>query len=116
MEADWAAEVGPDLPSIDVPWDGFVDLRQDPSAVLVLAEAASHPALKEAVLALNTEHSPVLTAKCDVWTLAGDEIDPDEFAAQAEQTSEGFASYIDILQRDPARLASSSSTSAGCAA
>jgi hypothetical protein len=106
MEADWAAEVGPDLPSIDVPWEGFVDLRQDPSAVLALAEAAAHPALRESVLALNTGHSPVLTAKCDAWALASDEIDPDEFAAQAEQAREGFASYIDMLQRDPARLAS----------
>ena len=106
MEADWAAEVGPDLPSIDVPWEGFVDLRQDPSTVLALPEAAAHPALRESVLALNSEHSPVLTAKCDAWTLAGDEIDPDEFAAQTEQAREGFASYIDMLQRDPARLAS----------
>jgi hypothetical protein len=106
MEADWAAEVGPDLPSIDVPWDGFVDLRQDPSAVLALAEAAAHPALRESLVALNSDHSPVLTAKCDVWTLAGDEIDPDEFAAQTEQAREGFASYIDMLQRDPARVAS----------
>ncbi len=106
MEADWAAEVGPDLPSIDVPWEGYADLRQDPSAMLALAEAASHPALRESVVALNSGHSPVLTAKCDAWSLAGDEIDPDEFAAQAEQAREGFASYIDILHRDPARLAS----------
>ena len=106
MEADWVAEVGPDLPSIDVPWEGFVDLRQDPSAVLALAEAAAHPALRESVLTLNTEHSPVFTAKCDAWTLARYDIDPDEFAAQAEQAHEGFASYIDMLHRDPARLAS----------
>jgi hypothetical protein len=106
MEADWAVEVGPDLPSIDVPWEGYVDLRQAPSAVLALEETAAHPALRESVLALNTEHSPVLTAKCDAWTLAVYEIDPDEFAAQAEQAREGFASYIDMLQRDPARLAS----------
>ena len=106
MEADWAAEVGPDLPSIDVPWEGFVDLRQDPSAVLALAEAAAHPALRESLLALNTEHSHMFTAKCDAWTLARYDIDPDEFAAQAEQAHEGFASYIDMLHRDPTRLAS----------
>ena len=101
MEADWAAEVGPDLPCIDVPWEGFVDLRQDPSALMALAEAAAHPALRESLLALNTEHSHMFTAKCDAWTLARYDIDPDEFAAQVEQACEGFASYIDMLHRDP---------------
>jgi hypothetical protein len=106
MEADWAVEVGPDLPSIDVPWEGFVDLRHDPSAVQALAEVAMHRAMREAIIMLNTPPSPVFTAKCDAWTMARYEIDPDEFAAHAEQARGGFASYIDILRRDPARLAS----------
>ena len=105
MEADWAAEVGPDLPIIDVPWDGFVDLRLAPSNAATLAEAGAHPAIAEALAALNALQSPVFTVKCDGWSLAGYEIDPDEFAADAEHARDGFASYFDILRLDPAALA-----------
>jgi len=106
MEADWAVEVGPDLPSIDVPWEGFVDLRQNPSAANALAETAQHPALRDALIALNSAQSPVFTSKCDLWSLTRAEIDPDEFNSAPENAREGIASYIDLLQLDSARLAS----------
>jgi hypothetical protein len=106
MEADWAAEVGPDLPSIDVPWEGFLDLRLNRSAVQALEEAAAHPAMGEALVSLNASHSLVLTAKCDAWKLARSEIDPVEFGARDEEAGDGHASYIDILQLDPVRFAS----------
>jgi len=106
MEADWAVEVGPDLPSIEPQWEGFEDLRRNPSAVQTIAEAAANPAMAEALATLNAAHSSVFTVKCDAWTLARHEIDPDEFAADAEDAREGFASYLDILQLDPARVAS----------
>src|SRR5580658_9171216 len=106
MEADWAAEIGADLPSIDVPWECFVDLRDAPSAAAAVEEAIDHPALREALLTLNSKASPVFTTKCDVWTLSSSEIDHDEFASHFENAQEGFASYIDILQRDPDQFAS----------
>lgn len=106
MEADWAAEIGADLPSIDVPWECFVDLRDAPSAAEAVEEAIDHPALREALLTLNSKASPVFTTKCDVWTLSSSEIDHDEFASHFENAQEGFASYIDILQRDPDQFAS----------
>ena len=106
MEADWAAEIGPDLPSIDIPWEGFVDLRHAPSAIWTVKEAINHPTLRDALLTLNSKASPVFTAKCDVWTLSRSEIDRDEFASHAENAQDGFASYIDILQLSPAKFAS----------
>jgi len=106
MEADWAVEVGSDLPSIDIPWEGFVDLRRIPSALLDIEEAVNHSALRQALITLNSSASPVLTSKCDFWTLASSEIDPDEFGAQAEDALTGYASYIDMLQCDRERLSS----------
>lgn len=110
MEADWAAEVGPDLPGIDVPWEGFLDLRPAsssvPAVVQAVEEAVDHPALLEALAALNSKASPVFTTKCDVWALTSPEIDHDEFDALAEDAQCGFASYIDVLQVDAGNLAS----------
>jgi hypothetical protein len=106
MEADWVAEIGADLPSIDVPWEGFVDLRDAPSAIEAVHEAIDHPALREALVTLNSEVSPVFTSKCDVWTLDSSTIDHDEFGSFAEDALEGFSSYIDILQIDPEKFTS----------
>jgi hypothetical protein len=106
MEADWAVEVGSDLPSIDIPWEGFLDFRYEPSALAGIYEAAAHPALGKALLILNSESSAVFTTKCDVWKLTGPEIDPDEFGARAGESREAMASYIDLLHRDPSRFAS----------
>jgi hypothetical protein len=112
MEVDWAAEVGPDLPSIDVPWEGFIDLRQatqtgaEQSVSQGVEEAAAHPALRDALVALNSHASPVFTSKCDAWTMPGSEIDRDEFSALAADAQGGFASYIDVLLRDVTNFAS----------
>ena len=106
MEADWSDEIGPGLPCIDGSWEGFIDLRAAPGAVDSVSEATKFPALRAALLALNSANSPVFTTKCDTWTLAGEDIDPYEFGASADQARTGFASYIDILERDAARFAS----------
>jgi hypothetical protein len=111
MEVDWAGEVGPDLPSIDVPWEGFIDLHLATQSGTVQSaaqgiEETAHPALREALIALNSLTSPVFTSKCDAWTVSGSEIDRDEFSALAADAQEGFASYIDILQRDVTNFAS----------
>jgi hypothetical protein len=106
MEADWAAEIGPHLPSIDVPWEGFIDMRENLSAISTIAEAALHPALSSALCAWNAEDSLLFTSKCDRWTIENETIDPDEFAAPTDEAQIAVASYIDILQRDPIRLVS----------
>lgn len=100
MECDWAVEVGAGLPVIDASWDGFVDLRANPSAANTLDEAVKHPALREALLRLNAPDSPHFTSKCDAWTLAEGEIDPDEFGTEPKNAATGFASYVDVLAHD----------------
>jgi hypothetical protein len=98
MEADWDVEIGPDAPSIEVPWEGFIDLRNDPcSAVLVISEAATHPPLRDALITMNSGESAILTSKCDAWWLKQEEIDVYEFDSRSENVQFGFASYIDVL-------------------
>lgn len=106
MEADFSVEIGPGLPVIDVVWNGFVDLRSSPHRVDAIGEARRQPAIREALLALNTSGSHVFTAKCDCWKLNGTEIDPDEFAASRETARMGFASYVDVVDRDFDQFAS----------
>jgi hypothetical protein len=106
MEADWAVEVGPNLPSIDVPWEDFLDLCRAQATVGDIEEAVRHPALRQALIRLNSNASPVFTSKCDVWTLDISEIDPDEFGAQAKDALTGYASYIDMLLHDREKLSS----------
>lgn len=106
MEADWSVEIGPNLPEINAGWDGFVDLRSSPEKLEFIEEVRSHPALFEALLKLNASGSPVFTTKCDCWKLDGTEIDADEFAASPDAARAGFASYIDVVDRNAARFAS----------
>lgn len=106
MEADWSVEIGPGLPRIHGWWEGIVDFRADPLAIHKVREAAQHPALHEALLALNARNSQVFTTKCDVWKLGEEELDPYEFSANTDTARAGFASYIDILEVDSAKFAS----------
>ena len=102
MEADWAVEIGAGLPVIDADWVGFIDLRSGMDAVETIIEAAAAPALRDALITLNAADSPVFTSKCDLWALTPAEIDPDEFGCGAtDPPSEGFASWIDVIARDP---------------
>ncbi len=97
MEADWSVEIGPDLPMIVVPWEGFVDLRHDPSLASGFSETVNLPVLAQSLIRLNQENSQVLTSKCDLWLLSADEIDPLEFDAKKEDACQGVACYIDII-------------------
>lgn len=111
MEADWSVELGPELPEIHVPWEGFVDLRlidlrRNPPELHAVAEADQSPAIARALTILNGEASPVFTAKSDIWEMAGTEIDPYEFAASQQDARYGIASYIDLVERSPANVAS----------
>jgi hypothetical protein len=105
MEADWSVEVGPQLDLVDADWEGFVDLRATPGAVEQISEAARYGPLRDALMSLNADESPLFTAKCDVWGLVEGEIDANEFdAAGVSQT--GMACYIDVLAREPGLYAS----------
>ena len=106
MEGDWSVEIGADLPTIVVPWEGFVDLRRDPLLATGLNETAKSPSLAQALIKLNQETSPVFTSKCDLWLLSADEIDPLEFDAERGDTQQGIACYIDLIARNPSLFAS----------
>jgi hypothetical protein len=99
VEADWSVEIGAGLPVIEADWAGFVDLRKDMGAVDGIAEAATEPALRAALVALNGAGSPVFTSKCEVWELGPEEIDPLEFDCAAE-CGVGRASWVDVMARD----------------
>jgi hypothetical protein len=99
VEADWSVEVGADLPTIDVPWEGFIDLRREPALLSNLDEAASCATLAQVLVMLNHGDSPVFTSKCDHWRLAENEIDPLEFDAAEEEAMVGVACYVDIIAR-----------------
>ncbi|HSY00964.1 MAG TPA: hypothetical protein VK819_02375 [Acidobacteriaceae bacterium] len=101
MEADWSAEIGPNLPIIEADWPGFVELRDHPESLLQIPEAAPFEAMREVLTSLNAPASPLMTAKCDIWTLNSDELDPSEFDFPPEEVRTGMACYIDILVRDP---------------
>ena len=107
MQAEWAVECGADDPVVVVPWSDesglrFVDLRENPYDLDHIAEAEAHPALMQALRALNAARSPVFTAKCDAW-----EMDEEELAGlrlnlevSAAESPNGFMSYIDLVWRD----------------
>jgi hypothetical protein len=109
MLSDWTAECGPDDPVLVVPWSDpdnpsrhFIDLRENPYDLDWLEEAAQHPPLLQALRALNAARSPVFSAKCDVWEMAADELDPlrIELDLIPEDASSGIASYIDLVWRE----------------
>jgi len=100
MEADWEMEIGTDAPVIDGAWDGWVNLRSDPGRVAEIGEAVQFPALAESLVRLNAAHSPVWTAKCDVWPV--ESFDPDELDADRESALAALGCYIDLLATDEA--------------
>ncbi|MGB6194285.1 MAG: hypothetical protein WBF42_17595 [Terracidiphilus sp.] len=95
MQADWEVEIGGEAPVIDACWPGLVDLRCGPHRVAEIEETQALPALADALVLLNAKHSPVGTAKCDVWTV--DEVDAFELDAEADEAACGLACYIDLL-------------------
>jgi hypothetical protein len=127
MLAEWSVECAPEDPVLVVPWSSdsatsesgtlahpsqFIDLRENPYDLDHLPEAELYPPLMHALRALNAARSPVFTAKCDAWILLPDEIadlrqnlDLDLHLAPDETTA-GFASYIDLLLRERSLFAS----------
>src|SRR5580704_6933482 len=77
MEADWSVALAADDPVIAVPWASsagdtrkchFVDLRLGEHLIDEIEEARSRPALRSALLLLNSGESQLWTAKCDAWS------------------------------------------------
>jgi hypothetical protein len=109
MEADWEVQIGGDSPIIDACWAGFIDLRSSPEmdpgeqtegllrTARELAETVDLPRLAEALIRLNASHSPVWTSKCDVWTVEAADLDPDELDSPADEATQAWACYIDLL-------------------
>jgi hypothetical protein len=109
MLSEWSVECSADDPVLVVPWSDpsdpnchFIDLRKDPYELDHLTEAEQHPPLMHALRALNAPRSPVFTAKCDAWSLDRDELEDLQvnLGVIPEDTTAGFASYIDILWRE----------------
>lgn len=116
MLAEWSVETSADDPVLVVPWSDstdstrqFIDLRENPYDLDHLPEVERYPPLMHALRALNAPRSPVFTAKCDAWPLdpangaeelANLRLHLDPFSEEAENTSNGFSSYIDLLWRE----------------
>jgi hypothetical protein len=108
MEADWSVELAAGDPVIVVPWAAagddpleckFVDLRLGAHLIDELEEPKRVPALRDALLLLNSTGSPVWTAKCDAWE-SDAPVDPYEMDAAPEDTAFSAGSYIDLLPED----------------
>ncbi len=116
MLFNWSAECAADDPVLVVPWTDpadpsshFIDLREDPYAADDIPEAGLHPALLQALRALNAPRSPIFTAKCDAWIIdPTDHLDALRLELDLEpgEARSGFASYIDLLWRDRTLFAS----------
>ena len=118
MLSEWTAECSEDAPTLVVPWSDaesgahFVDLRAEPYDLAEIHEAELYPALARALRALNATRSPLLTVKCDAWTLPGRDQRPKleglqmELDLSPEEARCGFGSYIDLLWRERAVFAS----------
>ncbi len=114
MIADWTVEAGSDSPSIDVPWDGYVDLHWSWRSIAnteaddeyrafrkaeKLPEVRAYPELRSILRMANGVKA--LTSKMDVFQLHRDEVDP-ELAElfPAEQTAFGLGSYLDCFTEE----------------
>lgn len=116
MEADWEYEIGPDVPVIDVHWQGFVDLTATPQLASALQEVEQFPALAEAFIKLNAEESPVWTSKCDFWKVNPEDValDADEMNAGSGEMAFACACYIDLLARIQERWRSAKDVALDC--
>ncbi len=108
MIADWTVEIGPDCPSIDVPWDGWVDLRRHPGspswfgradAASDLAEAQAYPELPDLLKPVNSD--ALFTSKLDVFPVSRDDADPEIAEAGEAATRFGLGSYVDLATDRP---------------
>ncbi len=99
MIADWSVDVGALRPSIDVPWEGWVDLSDLSTQDLLLErlpEVQQFPELR-ALLRKANGSKQFLTSKVDVFPVTLDDADPEIAEAGEAQTRFGLGSYLDLL-------------------
>ncbi len=103
MIADWTVEAGNSSPSIDVPWEGWTDLRWtqgggpdwDVIRAGSLAECQAYPELLEVLKPLNWLNTA--TSKLDVFPVTTDDADPEIAEAGEVATRYGLGSYLDLF-------------------
>lgn len=98
MHADYAVEIGPDAPALEVPWIApsgslrFLDIRRQPELLLEVREATQNQEFGRFLAAINAERSRLQTVKSDVWIT--DDLSPEEDIFQARWK---FGSYVDLI-------------------
>lgn len=104
MDVDWSVELGPDDPTLAIPWsspDGslrYHDLRARPDLLLYIDEASAYRELSDFLVAVNSQNSLLQSAKCDAWTSR--ELNEAEAIYGA---SCKFCSYVDLFFCDFSR-------------
>ena len=103
MDVDWSVELDAEDPTLAVPWESedgtlrYYDLRTRPEMLLFVDEAAQHRELGEFLTAVNSTHSILQSAKCDLWTSR--ELNEAEAIYGAACK---FCSYVDLFFADQA--------------
>jgi hypothetical protein len=97
MQADFAVELGPDVPALEIPWHSndpqvrYYDLKSHPELVQQLPEAQAYPELASFLSRINAPGFSLTTAKCDAWSTS--EVTPEEEIFGDRK----FVSYIDLV-------------------
>jgi hypothetical protein len=101
MDADFSIELGREDPVLDLPWKdandpsgkvAYFDLKRHPELIASVAEARQFPELAKFLVKMNSPHSALESAKCDVWVTT--ELTAEESIFNA---SHKFASYVDLV-------------------
>ena len=97
MQADFAVELGPNAPALEIPWHSndpqvrYYDLKSHPELVQQLPEAQAYPELASFLSRINAAGFSLTTAKCDAWSTS--EVAPEEEIFGDRK----FVSYIDLV-------------------
>jgi len=97
MQADFAVELGPDAPALEIPWHSndpqvrYYDLKNHPELVQQLPEAQAYPELASFLSRINAAGFSLTSAKCDAWSTS--EVTPEEEIFGDRK----FVSYIDLV-------------------
>jgi hypothetical protein len=98
MQVDFAVELGRDDETLEFPWEApggeprHYDLKRDPRALAKIQEAARVPALRDFLIAVNSQSSILESAKCDTWSTTN--IHPEE---EIFHLPWKFGCYVDLL-------------------
>lgn len=102
MQVDYAVELGADDETLELPWAApggsprYYDLKADPNALDLIAEATQAADLRDFLRAVNSPASMLASAKCDYWV--SDEIQPEE---EIFGLPWKFGSYVDLVFASP---------------